>query len=133
MAIVEKSTLPRYWEKRVLAAYLLMMGETWDSTASKVGRSHTTIAHWKNDKEWWDRAKQEAETRWLYDVKDASRRAVYRQINEGDGDLGLKVLERLDDRLIPKQKTDAEHSGTIDIVVRYADNNTRSDSSEATS
>ena len=37
-------TLPRYWERHVLAAYLLMMGDTWDGAGRAVGRSRTTIA-----------------------------------------------------------------------------------------
>jgi hypothetical protein len=115
----EKTLLPRYWEKRVLAAYLLMMGDTWEATCRKIGRSKMTLSYWKRDIVWWEKAKAEAEKRWLYDVKDAARRAVYSQLTvERDGDLGLKVLERLDPDFAPKQKV--EHTGEDgkDLVIR---------------
>ena len=69
-----------------------------------MGRSHQTIANWKHNVVWWEQAEAEAVTRWLCDVKDAARRAVTRQLNDGDGDLGLKVLERLDDDFAPTQR-----------------------------
>ena len=110
----EHFVAPVHWEKRVLAAYLLMMGDTWVATAAKVGRTEQTIANWKRH-ESWPAAKAEAERRWLYDIKDVARRAVYRQLSEGDGDLGLKILERLEDELAPKQNhvVTGKHGGPV--------------------
>jgi hypothetical protein len=118
MRVSKEHGLPRYWEKRVLAAYLLMMGETWDSTASKVGRSHTTIAVWKKGPYWWERAKAEAETRWLYDVKDVARQAVTRQLATGDGDLGVKILERLDEDFSPKMRQEGVSPQVLHLIVQ---------------
>lgn len=113
----ENGVVPQHWEKRVLAAYLLMMGETWAATSAKVGRSETTLANWHRHAS-WPEAKAEAERRWLYDVKDASRRAVYQQIDAGDGDLGFKVLERLDDAFAVKQKADGISPQVLQLVVQ---------------
>jgi hypothetical protein len=71
MGEAAKTEVPVHWEKRVLAVYLLMMGETWASTATKVGRTHVTIANWKNHLS-WELARAEVERRWLYDVKDVA-------------------------------------------------------------
>ena len=106
--MAEEHVAPRYWEKRVLAAYLLMMGETWVSTASKVGRTQVTIANWKRHPSWED-ARKEAVNRWLYDMHDVSCQAVYSQVKGGDGALGMKVLERLE--VFPAQTITHQHTG----------------------
>lgn len=113
-----EGVVSQQWEKQVLAAYLLLIGESWKSTAAKVGRSETTIANWKRNTVLWEQAKAEAERRWLYDMKDVARRAVYHQVREGDGDLGLKVLERLTEEFAPRSKQDGISPQVLQILVQ---------------
>ena len=100
---------PAHWEKRVSAAYLRILGATQAEAARAVGRSERTIRLWESDPSWAD-ARREAEERWLADLKDASRRAVLQAVREGNAQIGLALLERLDERLAPPKQRH-EHAG----------------------
>jgi len=95
-----QKTRPAHWDKRVSAAYLRILGATQAEAARAVGRSARTIRLWESDPSWAD-ARREAEERWLADLTNASRRAVLKAVREGNAQLGLALLERLDERLAP--------------------------------
>lgn len=101
----------RYWDKRVAAAYLRMMGHTQEEVGASVGRHPDTIGGWEKH-ETWPLARAEARDRWMADAEDASRQAVLGSIRLGNAELGKWFLERTVDQLAPKQKH--EHSGEID-------------------
>jgi hypothetical protein len=48
-AFSESNPVPRHWEKRVLTAYLRMMGMTQKQAGAAVGRSERTIRDWEAD------------------------------------------------------------------------------------
>jgi len=104
-----QKTRPAHWEKRVSAAYMRMLGATQAEAGRAVGRSARTIRLWESDPSWAD-ARREAEERWLVDLKDASRRAVLQAVREGNAQIGLALLERLDERLAPPKQRH-EHAG----------------------
>lgn len=91
------------------AAYLRILGATQAEAARAVGRSERTIRLWESEPSWAD-ARREAEERWLADLKDASRRAVLNAVRAGNAQLGLALLERLDERLAPPKQRH-EHAG----------------------
>lgn len=94
----------RYWDKMVSAAYLRMLGATQEEAAEAVGRAERTIHGWEKD-ERWSLAREEAKERWLSGLADKARARALELIEETD-DLGdvLKVLERLDERLLPPKQ-----------------------------
>lgn len=108
----------------MLAAYHLMMGMTQKDAGCAIGRSLRTIGNWIADTYWWQQARQEAEDRWLYDLKDVARQAVYSQVKAGDGNLGLTILERTDERLRKEPQrvafTDADGNDLPPIRDRFA-------------
>ena len=97
----EPQRLPRHWEKRVLAAYLRMMGSTQADAGRAVGRCKRSIAEWEVDIVTWEQAREEARRRWLGALTDAARQTLLAVIQGGAGDLALKILERVDTDLAP--------------------------------
>jgi transposase len=100
-AFSESNPVPRHWEKRVLTAYLRMMGMTQKQAGAAVGRSERTIRDWEADTATWTQARDEARHRWLGELTDAARQTLLTVIRAGDGDLAMKVLERIDTDLAP--------------------------------
>lgn len=113
---------PKQWDKMVSAAYLRILGRTQKETAESVGRSERTIRDWESlDKDRWNEARREAESRWLQDATDASRRSVLRGV-ERNPDMGFRFLERVDPALAPpKQKLEhsGEDGGPIEVAVTH--------------
>ena len=110
-AFSEDRPRPRHWEKRVLAAYLRMLGGTQTEAGTAVGRSERTVRDWEADAATWACAREEARQRWLSELTDAARMALLSTIKTGNGWLALQVLERLDRDLAPpsvKLKHDVE-------------------------
>lgn len=99
-----------HWEKVVSAAYLRMIGATQKEAAAAVGRSERSIRDWESNEELWTRARVVARSRWLNDAEDAARGAVLKSLRAGNADMGLRLLERLDEDLAPP-KVRNEHSG----------------------
>jgi len=100
-AFSERNIPPQHGEKRVLAAYLRMMGMTQHQAGAAVGRSARTIRDWEAATATWEQAREEARRRWLGDLTDAARKTLLDTIRAGDGDLSMKVLERIDADLAP--------------------------------
>jgi hypothetical protein len=92
---------PRSFEKQVAAAYLRMLGATQKAAGAAVGRSERTLQAWEADTLTWERARAAARRRWLGELMDASRKTLLETIRAGDGDLAMKVLERVDGALVP--------------------------------
>lgn len=107
-SIVEE---PRDWDTAVAAAYIRVIGGTQKQAAAAAGCGERTLRDWENS-DFWERAKQEAADRWLNGVVAHSRKTIIQHLEGPDGDpnLALKLLERLDDKLLPP-KVRAEHSG----------------------
>src|SRR5262245_687302 len=84
----------RHWEKRVLVAYLRMMGLTQHAAGKAVGRAARTVRDWEADTVTWAQARGAAEARWLGELTDAARQTLLAAIRGGAGDLALRVLER---------------------------------------
>lgn len=101
---------PSHWDKRVSAAYLRMLGASQEKAASAVGRSERTVRQWESE-DTWPFARQEARERWLSDLTDKARLRLIESLDDpSNGDLALKILERMDDDLAPA-KHKLEHSG----------------------
>ena len=104
---------PKYWEKRIAAAYLRLLGMSQAQAAVAVGRHERTLWTWEQEPS-WALAQQLARARWLGETGDAARRAVLKQLEAGDGELGLKLLERLDPALAPpKHKVDVDFTARV--------------------
>ena len=92
---------PRSFEKQVAAAYVPMLGATQKAAGAAVGRSERTLQAWEADTLTWERVRAEARRRWLGALTDAARKTLLETIRSGDGDLAMKVLERVDGALAP--------------------------------
>lgn len=92
---------PRFWEKRVLAAYLRMCGHSQKEVAAEICRTDRTIRFWEAETFTWQAAREEASRRWLNDLVDAARGTVIAAVRAGDAEIGLKVLERTIPALAP--------------------------------
>ena len=106
--------LHRHWEKVVLACYLRMLGSSQKAAGAAVGRSERTIRVWEADTETWAQACAEARQRWLGEVISLARRQLLKAMMNADGDLSLKLLERVDEALAPASMR-LKHEGTVNL------------------
>lgn len=90
---------PQDWEKCVSVAYLRYMGANQTDAANAVGVVRETVSRWERSA-WWTDAQREAEERWLHGLAVKARQGLEDAIPD-DGNLALKVLERIDRRLAP--------------------------------
>jgi hypothetical protein len=109
------SPRPPYWEKVVLAAYLRALGGTQTAAGAAVGRSVRTIRVWESDAALWREATEEARQRWLGEVTALARRQLLTAMADADGDLALRLLERLDAELAPPAHR-LKHEGAITLT-----------------
>lgn len=102
---------PRDWDTAVSAAYIRVIGGTQKQAAAAAGCGERSIRDWENS-DFWEAAKKEAADRWLNGVVAHSRKTLIHHFEgeEGDPNLALKLLERLDNRLLPP-KVRSELSG----------------------
>jgi len=92
------------WDRWVSAAYIRSLGGTQTQAAKAVGRAERTIRLWEAD-ERWPQAMEEARDRWLSGIEGAARKTLLSCLSGGkNGDLALKVLERLEPALSPHRK-----------------------------
>jgi hypothetical protein len=100
-AFADGSPRPPFWEKAVLAAYYRLLGSSQPQAGAAVGRSQRTIRNWEADRVLWARASEEARQRWLGEVIAVARRRLLQTMMQAEGDLALKLLERVDAALAP--------------------------------
>lgn len=103
----------RHWERRVLYAYLRMMGNSQTAAAAAVGRSERTGQVWEADREGYLLAREDARKRWVGELTDVARVTLLKSLQDvTQGYLALQVLERLDEDLAPaKQRLDLSVEG----------------------
>jgi hypothetical protein len=100
-ASAARPDMPPYWEKLVLASYYRLLGATQTEAGAAVGRSERTVRAWEADSMTWTKATEEARKRWLGEVTAMARRQLLKAAMTADGDLALKLLERIDHDLAP--------------------------------
>jgi hypothetical protein len=108
-AFPDGTPCPPFWEKAVLAAYYRLLGHSQPQAGAAVGRSGRTVRLWEADTALWARATQTAKARWLGEVISLARRQLLRAMVNADGDLALKVLERIDTDLAPATQRHKVH------------------------
>ena len=91
-------------------AYLRMTTATQEEAAKAAGVSARTVRMWEAS-DWWRECCDEAGARWLAGLKAEARRGLFRGVGE-DGNLALKVLERIDVGLEPKPKKEEKKDET---------------------
>jgi hypothetical protein len=106
---------PACWEKAVLAAYYRLLGGSQPQAAAAVGRSVRAVRYWEADKALWARATLAAKDRWLGEVTSLARRQLLKASAVADGELALKLLERLDDALAPPAHR-LKHEGQVALT-----------------
>ena len=74
----------KYWERRILYAYLRMMGMSQIDAGRAVGRTERVVQSWEYAAS-WPLAREEARQRWLVDLTDASRKTLLDSIRAGAG------------------------------------------------
>ena len=99
-------------EKALSVAYLRILGGTQKEAAEAAGCSERSVRGWEAA-DWWPEIQVEAESRWLPGLIAKARGTL---LNDMDGPLALKVLERLLPELAPA-KHHVEHGGSIETGV----------------
>ena len=92
---------PQDWDKWTMAAYLRLLGASQKAAGAAIGRSERTIRNWEAREALWAQATAAAHRRWLTEVTGLARRQLLKALTSADGDLALKVLERIDTALAP--------------------------------
>jgi hypothetical protein len=100
---------PNDWDKAVFAAYLRLIGETQKSAARIAGVGKRTLERWEMSEFWHDACEEAARDRWLKHLVTRARMSLTKNI-DADGNLALKIVERMDERLLPPAQR-LEHSG----------------------
>jgi hypothetical protein len=114
-AFADGTPRPAFWEKLVLASYYRLLGSTQREAGAAVGRSERTIRVWEADRGLWTRASDEAKHRWLGEVSALARRQLLKAMMTAEGDLALKVLERVEEALAPPSQR-VKHEGQVQLV-----------------
>ena len=107
--------IPVFWEKCVLAAYYRLLGSSQRVASTAIGRNERTIRNWEANTALWMRATETAKTRWLGEVTSLARRQLLKAMTAADGELSLKLLERLDDALAPPAHR-LKHEGQVALT-----------------
>ena len=113
-AFSDGTPCPAFWEKCVLAAYYRLLGSSQKVASTAVGRNERTIRNWEANTVLWARATDTAKQRWLGAVTSLARRQLLKAMGDADGDLALKLLERLDDALAPAAHR-LKHEGSVNL------------------
>lgn len=91
---------PRDPETALSAAYLRLLGHTQVEAAHATGIDPRTLGRWESCGGWDDVA-SEAADRWLHGAVAKARRALLAALEQPDGPLALRVLERVVPELAP--------------------------------
>ena len=94
---------PRDRETALSVAYLRTLGSTQEEAALAAGVDRRTVQRWEGSS-WWPEVRREAADRWLSGVVGRARHALLRALDEPDGHLALKVLERTVPQLAPTER-----------------------------
>ena len=117
--------LPDNWEKRVLVAYLRMIGASWKTCAAAVGVSDRTVYNWQSDPTWPD-AIREARLRWHTRMEEKSRAALIRAVERYAEEpreasrAARWYLERTDSALAPapvQHRHAGPEGGPLQVIV----------------
>lgn len=95
----DREPQPHDREKAIGAAYLRHLGATQIQAASAVGVDRRTVQRWEQ-LAWWPDVQREAAERWLHGLAARARRGLEAAVDQ-DGNLALRVLERLEPALAP--------------------------------
>ena len=92
----------RNWQRLVDVAYFRLLGWTQREAAGAVGIDPRTVREYQNHAA-WPEAVEAAGGRWHVDLAVRARGSLYKALDPKDpkGDLALKVIERIDERLAP--------------------------------
>jgi hypothetical protein len=91
---------PRSRETAISVAYLRTTGSTQEEAANAAGVDRRTVQRWEHSS-WWPDVQREATDRWLAGAVGKARRALLRALEDADGALALRVLERVVPELAP--------------------------------
>ena len=98
--ITDPIGVPRDREKAMSVAYLRTLGSTQEEAAKAAGVDPRTVGRWEACS-WWPDVLREAAERWLAGAIGKARKALLDALDEPDGLLALKVLERVVPELAP--------------------------------
>lgn len=92
----------RNWDKIVSVAYFRLLGWTQKEAAASARVAERTVREYESH-DAWPAAVEEARDRWHVGLEVRARGSLFNALNPGEarGDLALKVLERIDERLAP--------------------------------
>ena len=91
---------PRNREVALSCAYLRLLGSSQVEAAKATGIDPRTLGRWESCS-WWPDVQAEAGERWLHGCTAKARRALLNALDEADGVLALKYLERVIPELAP--------------------------------
>jgi hypothetical protein len=94
---------PRSRETAISVAYLRTTGSTQEEAANAAGVDRRTVQRWEHSS-WWPDVQREATDRWLAGAVGKARRALLRALEDADGALALRVLERVVPELAPARQ-----------------------------
>ena len=114
-AFSDGTRIPVFWEKCILAAYWRLLGGSQKAASTAVGRKKRTIRNLEANTALWTRAVNAAKERWLGEITSLARRQLLKALTTADGDLSLKILERLDDALAPAAHR-LKHEGQVALT-----------------
>ncbi len=102
---------PRNREKALSAGYLRLLGHTQQEAANAAGVNRRTLQRWECSS-WWPGIQHEAEDRWLAGTVGKARSALLQALEQPDGPLALRILERVVPELAPPSQR-VELSGAL--------------------
>ena len=102
---------PRNHETAMSVAYLRTLGSTQEEAAKAAGVDRRTVQRWERSS-WWPDIQRVAEDRWLAGTVGKARSALLQALEQPDGPLALRILERVVPALAPPSQR-VELSGAL--------------------
>lgn len=94
----DKVAKPHHREKAIKVAAMMMAGSTQKEAAEAAGVGVRTVHRWCAS-DFWEGIQEEARTQYMSDLEAYCLRAVIDAVKDGDANLALKVLERIDPKV----------------------------------